>query len=272
MSDDFEKTDNLLPDEQMHSDESADGLLSDQSSEDRQKEVQLSGTEETDDTHVLPEDNMPALEPNASEPESFVIRRVRTEPESNLPPKEQEKGFMYAFLDTLRFICLGLIIGILLVVFVIQRNDVYGSSMEPTLHQGDAVFVEMISAYTNSFDKGDIVTIDATGMEGYDQKEKIIKRIIAEPGDTVSIYDGQVYVNGVLLEEDYLADGTKTYVNADGVAKGYDEITLGDDQYYVFGDNRGACLDSRVLGTISDDQIKSKVIAKIYPFDDARLF
>jgi len=220
----------------------------------------------------LPEANMQAVEPNASEPESFVIRRVRTDPESNSPPKEQEKGFMYAFLDTLRFICLGLIIGILLVVFVIQRNDVYGSSMEPTLHQGDAVFVEMISAYTNSFDHGDIVTIDATGMEGYDQKEKIIKRIVAEPGDTVSIYDGQVYVNGVLLEEDYLADGTKTYVNADGVAKGYDEITLGDDQYYVLGDNRGASLDSRVLGPISEDQIKSKVIAKIYPFDDARLY
>lgn len=131
------------------------------------------------------------------EPESFVIRRVRTEPESNLLPKEQEKGFMYAFLDTLRFICLGLIIGILLVVFVIQRNDVYGSSMEPTLHQGDAVFVEMISAYTNLYQR-DIVTIDATGMEGYDQKEKIIKRIIAEPGDTVSIYDGQVYVTAYL--------------------------------------------------------------------------
>jgi len=201
-----------------------------------------------------------------------TIRRVRSVKSDTAEPVQKDKGLLYSFLDTLRFVSLGLIIGILLVVFVVQRNDVYGSSMEPNLHQNDAVFVEMISKYFTEYDRGAIVTIDATGMPGYDRKEKIIKRVIGRPGDTVLIKDGSVYINGVLLAESYIPQGVPTNMTAEGTANGYDNVTLGKGEYYCMGDNRGASLDSRVLGPIPDSRIKAHVIAKIFPFDEMRLY
>jgi len=218
----------------------------------------------------LEEDTQDILYPE-EELSSLVIRRVRTEPPEVLPPAPKDKGFLYSLLDTARFVSLGLIIGILLVVFVVQRNDVYGPSMEPNLHENDAVFVEMISKYFETPQRGNIMTINATGLPGYTKKEKIIKRLIGLPGETVTIKDGSVFINGVLLDEPYLADNVPTNINDNGAASGYDNITLGPDQYYFMGDNRGASLDSRVLGPISIDRIKAHVIAKIYPFNDMGL-
>jgi signal peptidase I len=219
---------------------------------------------------LLREDSEIALVPEETLT-NLVIRRVRTEPPEVLPAAHKEKGFLYSLLDTARFVSLGLIIGILLVVFVVQRNDVYGPSMEPNLHENDAVFVEMISKYFTTPERGNIMTINATGLPGYSKKEKIIKRLIGLPGETVTIKDGKVYINGVLLDEPYLAANVPTNINENGAANGYDNITLGPDQYYFMGDNRGASLDSRVLGPISFDRIKAHVIAKIYPFDDMGL-
>ena len=227
-----------------------------------------------DSSSCLAED--PSLEEDTQrypeEPLSnLVIRRVRTEPPEVLPPAPKDKGFLYSLLDTARFVSLGLIIGILLVVFVVQRNDVYGPSMEPNLHENDAVFVEMITKHFTTPERGKIMTIDATGLPGYTKKEKIIKRLIGLPGETVTIKDGSVYINGILLDEPYVADNIPTNINDNGAASGYDNITLGPDQYFFMGDNRGASLDSRVLGPISIDRIKAHVIAKIYPFDDMGL-
>lgn len=186
---------------------------------------------------------------------------------------EKEKSALYMFFDTVKFVAIGLLIGILLVVFVVQRNDVYGSSMEPTLHTGDAVFVEMISVYTGNFSRGDIITIDAKGMDGYAHEENLIKRIVGLPGETIKIADGNVYINGELLDEsDYLPAGTMTYVGAEGQARGYDEITLGSDEYYCMGDNRGGSNDSRRMGPFKKSQIDAKVLMRIYPFNKMKFF
>lgn len=204
-------------------------------------------------------------------PDDVRVKRVKADRNEH-QNDEEPHGALYSFLDTLRFISLGLLVGILLVVFVVQRNDVYGSSMEPTLYNRDAVFVEMISVYLKNYERGDIVTIDAEGMEGYYHKENLIKRIVGMPGETVTIVDGLVYINGSQLIEPYLTDGVMTYVSSEGTEKGYDQIVLGPNQYYCLGDNRGASNDSRRLGPFGSDQIKSHVIARIYPFDAIELF
>lgn len=199
------------------------------------------------------------------------VRRVAAA-EGSEKADTEPRGFLFALLDTLKFVCMGLLIGILLVVFVVQRNDVLGISMEPTLHDNDAVFVEMISVYLKSFERGDIVTIEAEGMEGYGGTEKIIKRIVGLPGETISFTDGYVYINGVILSEPYLTTGLMTYISTEGVNKGYDNITLGEDEYFCLGDNRGSSLDSRVLGPIPLSRIKSHVLARIYPFDQMKFY
>lgn len=125
---------------------------------------------------------------------------------------------------------------------------VEGSSMEDTYFTGDRVFISHFSAWTGNIKRGDAVVCSLSDMQ-------VIKRIIALPGDELEISEGRVYINGTLLEEDYLAEDTYT--------GGDMKITLGSDDYFVMGDNRGVSLDSRKAGCIGKADIKGKVIFKI---------
>ncbi|MBR5938523.1 MAG: signal peptidase I [Clostridiales bacterium] len=234
--------------------------------------------EETSDEEKSSSEDSEENESSEEKEESEEAEESEESDESSVEKKdkeesEKEKSAIYMFLDTIKFVAIGLLVGILLVVFVIQRNDVYGSSMEPTLYTGDAVFVEMISVYTGNFHRGDIITIDAKGMEGYTHEENLIKRIIGLPGETIKIADGNVYINGELLDEsDYLPAGTKTFVGAEGQSRGYDEVTLGPDEYYCMGDNRGGSNDSRRMGPFKKKQIDAKVLMRIYPFNKMKFY
>ena len=89
--------------------------------------------------------------------------------------KKFEKGSKsYEILDWLRTICIGVLAGIFIVVFLVQRDDVYGSSMNPTLTQGDVLFTQKLSTYFKSYKRGDIVVLDGSGMEGYTGKEYLV--------------------------------------------------------------------------------------------------
>lgn len=213
-------------------------------------------------------------EPLPTDP-NVVVRRVRSDGKGGSSRSKNKKpGIFYSLLDSLKFISIGLVIGILLVVFVVQRNDVSGNSMEPTLHPGDAVFVEMISRYFTGFSRNDVVTVDATDLNPayYNKPDKIIKRVVGLPGEHITIKDGQVYINGELLDEPYLAEGVKTFVPPEGEEAGFDDITLGPDEYYCIGDNRGSSLDSRKLGPIPKDRIKARVFLRIFPLDQIKTF
>lgn len=242
------------------------------------KDSQEETTEEPAERTEAESDEEKSDEEKSDEAKDEEEKAEPTEEEKKILAKDKEaeakeRSAVYVIFDTLRYISIGILVGILLVVFVIQRNDVYGSSMEPTLHTGDAVFVEMISVYTGNLDRGDIVTIDAKGMEGYTHEENLIKRIVGLPGETIKIADGNVYINGVLLDEsDYLPEGTKTYVGAEGQARGYQEITLGPDEYYCMGDNRGGSNDSRRMGPFKKEKIEAKVLMRIYPFNKIKFY
>jgi signal peptidase I len=97
-----------------------------------------------------------------------------------------------------------------------------------------------------------------------DGKEiSILKRVIAAPYDTIRIENGQVYVNGKLLEEEYVSFN---------VEFDYDEATLKDGEYFVMGDNRELSYDSRYMGFIKEEDIVGKVILKWFPFSKAAVF
>lgn len=233
-----------------------------------EKETEDEEADETEEDNAEEED-----EDDEGAAGKSVTKKTDKHKEKDKEESAKERSLLYTIFDTVRYIAIGLLVGILLVVFVIQRNDVYGSSMEPTLHSGDAVFVEMISVYTGNFSRGDIVTIDAKGMEGYSHEENLIKRIVGLPGETIKIEDGNVYINGVLLDEsEYLPAGTKTYVGAEGQARGYQEVTLGPDEYYCMGDNRGGSNDSRRMGPFKKKQIEAKVLMRIYPFNKMKFY
>lgn len=178
----------------------------------------------------------------------------------------------------LRAICIGILAGVFLVVFVVQRHDIVGDSMVPSVNNGDVVFAQKISSYFGQFARGDIVLLDGSGMEGYHHEDYLIKRIIGLPGETIKIRDNKVYIKDKdasdfrILEEPYLNSITKTYITDTGLEKGYDEITLKDDEYYCLGDNRPLSNDSRSLGPFSKDRIKGKVFIRVKPFNQIRFY
>ena len=142
-----------------------------------------------------------------------------------------------------------IIIAVILIrTFIITPVRVDGASMDQTLEDGQILLLYKLS----NIDYGDIVVLDEE-KEG----EIIIKRIIGMPGDTVSINDNTVYVNGEELEEDY----------AYGETSDYEEITLEDDEYFILGDNRPISKDSRYFGPVKEDEIIGKVIFRLWPFN-----
>ncbi|MBS5576021.1 MAG: signal peptidase I [Oscillospiraceae bacterium] len=128
---------------------------------------------------------------------------------------------------------------------------VYGSSMAPTLHNGEI----LVSVKTKDFSSGDIIAF-------YHGNKLLIKRYIAGSADYVNIdEDGAVSVNGTLLDEPYLAE--KAYGEAD-IEFPYQ---VPDQRYFVMGDNRSVSIDSRssIVGCIAGDQIVGKVVFRVWP-------
>lgn len=165
------------------------------------------------------------------------------------------------FLDWLKSFLLVILIGLFITLFVVQRNTISGPSMEPTLHNKDQIIVEKISKHF-SINRGDIVTIDETDDEHPDNL--LIKRIIGLPGERIELKDGKVFVNDQMLQEDYLAQGVETLVDP---VRNEEVVTLGENEYYVLGDNRPVSKDSRRIGPVKKDQIIGKLLIRFYPFD-----
>jgi len=176
---------------------------------------------------------------------------------------------VYSLLSFVKIVCIGMVISLFLFIFVIQRNDVVGSSMESTFSDKDVLFVEPVTNFFKGYERGDVVTLDAAGLESYEKENRLIKRIIGLPGETLKIENGYVYINGQKIEEPYLDEGVLTLAPT---ATGNMEITLGDNEYFCMGDNRSGSLDSRYLGPFVKDRIKGHVLVRVFPTDRFQFF
>ena len=146
-----------------------------------------------------------------------------------------------------------------LITFVAQRTDVNGTSMVPTLEDGDQLICDKISYRFRDPERFDIIIFPYQ----YQKNTYFIKRVIGLPGETVRIdYDGNIYINGEILNEKY---GLEKMAYP-GIAE--QEITLGDDEYFVLGDNRNVSEDSRYpdVGLITRKDIIGRAWLRIYPF------
>jgi signal peptidase I len=174
------------------------------------------------------------------------------------------KDTMKEILDWMKHIAIGIAIALFLVNFCIQRTVVYGSSMEPTLHDGNNLVVEKVTTRFGKFNYGDIVIIDASEFM-LPGNELIIKRIIALENDEVEIKDGKVYVNNKEVIEPYVSVSTTLPINPK-----YSKIKVPEGHVYVMGDNRypNASNDSRIIGPVSIRKIRGKAVLRIYPFSE----
>ena len=125
--------------------------------------------------------------------------------------------------------------------FVLTTVVVQGKSMMPTLKPGDCYFVNRLLPHVRDYQRGDIVVIRDPA-----RNEFIVKRIVGLPSDQVQVRGGRVYLNGQVLPERYLDSGTDTYP---GRLRNR-LVTIGNNSYFVMGDNRAESDDSRFFGTV----------------------
>lgn len=163
-------------------------------------------------------------------------------------------------IEWIKSILLAIVIAVVIKTFIFNTTYVLGNSMYPTLHERDRLFANKIPLYFSGPDRGDIVVLEAPDAPNKDY----IKRVIGIGGDTVAIIDGKVYLNGKILEEDYIEEDSYTHVYSEN----YWEIPEG--YVFVLGDNReeGASKDSRYFGCIPLDSIKGIANFRYFPFND----
>ncbi len=179
--------------------------------------------------------------------------------EKNEIEGKKEKNFAKDFLEMVLYVLVVLALCYLIVTLVAQRTKVDGSSMEPTLSDGDNLIVEKLSYHFSDPERFDIIIFP----DAQDSSIYYIKRVIGLPGETVWIDEsGNIYIDGEILDEDY---GLETITNAGNAAT---PITLGEDEYFVLGDNRNNSLDSRYdqVGLVKRSSIVGRAWIRIYPF------
>ncbi|MDD7389776.1 MAG: signal peptidase I [Lachnospiraceae bacterium] len=161
------------------------------------------------------------------------------------------------------YILAVIIISFCIVTFVGQRTVVDGHSMNDTLQDKDNLIVDKLSYRFTDIDRFDIVVF----KYHEDPKTYFIKRVIGLPGETVQIIGDDIYIDGEILEEDY----GKEPMESPGRAS--EPITLGEDEYFVLGDNRNDSRDSRdpSVGDVERDAIIGRALFRITPFNKAGL-
>ena len=171
--------------------------------------------------------------------------------------KEKSRGIAGEILSFLLYVVGVVGITFLIIHYVGQRTYVSGSSMENTLSDGDNLIVDKITYRFSDPKRYDIIVFPYQ----YEENTYFIKRIIGLPGETVQIVDGIIYIDGEALQESY---GREVMKNS-GLAA--DPVTLGEDEYFVLGDNRNDSTDSRdpSVGKIPRDRIIGRAWVRIWP-------
>ncbi|MGD2051022.1 MAG: signal peptidase I [Acidimicrobiia bacterium] len=189
---------------------------------------------------------------------------------------EARKQEARSFLRELPFLILGaLILAVLIKSFLFQIFWIPSGSMHDTLFEGDRVIVNKLAYRFGDVSRGDVIVFEPADREPESvvgkvvrnlaesigvrtPKSDLIKRVIGLPGETITIRDNQVLIDGEVIEEPYLIPGT--------VSEDFGPETIPPDHYFVMGDNRSSSRDSRFgLGTIERGRIIGKAVAIVWP-------
>lgn len=144
--------------------------------------------------------------------------------------------------------------------YVIQRTIISGHSMENTLQEADNVLVEKLFFSFSEPKRFEVVMFYPYGKE---EGDYYVKRVIGLPGETVQIIGDDIYIDGELLEENF----GKQPITYQGIAE--EPLTLGEDEYFLMGDNREVSFDSRYeeIGAVKRELIAGKAILRIWPLE-----
>lgn len=164
----------------------------------------------------------------------------------------------HPFAEIVRFSIIAIIIVIPIRMFIAQPFIVSGSSMDETFHSGDYLIVDQVTYYFEEPSRGDVIVFHYPK----DPSKFFIKRIIALPGDTITIENATVTIkneahpDGFILDEPYINKMTPTYPFTE---------KLGEREYFVMGDNRDKSSDSRSWGILQKERIVGRALIRLFP-------
>ncbi len=226
-----------------------------------------------DDGPEFPYDADLPADPFRLAPEAADVTAERDDTAEPNVGKEELKG---SFLRELPFLILGaLLLAVLIKSFLFQIFWIPSASMHDTLFEGDRVIVNKLAYRFGDVGRGDVIVFEPADREPesvagkvvrnlaesvgiHTPKSDLIKRVIGLPGETITIRDNQVLIDGEVIEEPYLQPGI--------VSEDFGPETIPPDHYFVMGDNRSSSRDSRFgLGTIERGRIIGKAVAIVWP-------
>ena len=185
------------------------------------------------------------------------IMEPSTQPTENQNKESYIKKYSSTAWEFLKVVIIALIIVLPIRYFIFQPFIVKGESMVPNFQQGDYLIVDEVSYKIHQPERGDVVVLKYP----LDTRQRFIKRIIGLPGETIDIQAGIIRIakdgNNIILDEKkYLPNITTT---------GSIHVVLGENTYYVLGDNRQFSSDSRIWGVLPKEDIVGKVFVSLYP-------
>lgn len=207
--------------------------------------------------------------------------------------EQEKKEIIKEILEWIYCIVIAIVLALIVRYYIGTPTVVQMDSMYPTFKQGDRLILNRLAITLHSdLKRGEVITFEAPSssygssaevdlsnpVAKYDDeptnifnkfayyvldigKKSYIKRVIGLPGDHIQIENGNVYINGELLNEEYLREEVKTTNHI------FSELTVPEGYVFVMGDNRGGSMDSRELGCIPISKVESKVALRFFPFD-----
>ena len=166
----------------------------------------------------------------------------------------KKKGGKRFWLELIKTVAIAVVLAGLLRFFVIFPVRVDGPSMQPTLHTENVLLVEKLSLYFDHIDRFDVVIVTYPDRDGL-----YVKRVIGLPGETVSVQNGYVYIDGEKLEDPYNPRGE--------MVRDMEPVTVPEDAVFVMGDNRNNSLDSTstAVGPIPKKNLQGVAVVCIWP-------
>lgn len=255
----METKDNMEPNQTPQEDNTAQQL---ELNTEAPQEAQATVEEFEQEMQTPNETQTVVAESETPEGAEYVLEDGALETDAKIKKSKPVRTRTQEFASWVLWISAAVIIGLLIRSFVFMFVQVDGPSMLDTLHTENRVFVWKAGYLFGQPQRGDIVichypenTYSGSANAYY------VKRVIALPGDTLSIVKGDVYVNGEQIVEPYVSENRHK-------AENMEQITLGESEYFIMGDNRANSLDSRMVGPIERSQIVGEALYKVYPFDD----
>ena len=179
-----------------------------------------------------------------------------TAPEAASPRPRRRTNWL---VETIITVALALGLYLVIQAFLVQTYRVEGQSMDDSLHDGQHLLIDKLTPRFDDYSRGDVVVLHPPDEP--EDSTPFIKRVIGVAGDHLEVIDGTVWIDGVQLEEPYLAPGSVT-------EPGFDDDTswdIEDGEVFVMGDNRLDSRDSREFGTVATDEIIGRAWLRFWP-------